>query len=499
MPVESINVPLVLSWDTRGVDAATNQATNALDQRRINCIYKITRGVQGAEPTASLVRRQGVTQYTGTYGAGTQVPYLVTKDPARSWGSTGAWAIVKDSTNIKACSTASSTTVLASADYVPRFVDQVRLAGVDYVMLQLQNITTPDAADGQKVYLANTLDTWTQISATNFTSLHHRGKMEELDGYLMVAANKGIYASDANDETTWAATNYIRMSSTNDDVQGLARLKRKILLFGQETVETFEIPVPGNTTGSILSRVANTVDRVGLADVAGPSSLSGRTHYYATVNDLLFYVGRYHGTGPVASLVVYDGQRHSKLSREYEDALLRSSTIYGVYPYSMDGQVFVAMQLTAPGAATQRALLYAIDLNDFFLLEATEFSPVNNGYQYIGVRDPQKLYYFGNADKWIDHSATFTMSVQFKLPMRDTAYKDIDTVGVIGDTMATSENLGVQFSKDDGQNWTTARNIDMSKMHKMLHKGPVARDLTIRLTHVGTKEVRLRRFFSEVR
>lgn len=501
MPIERINVPLVLSYDTRGVLSFAESNTNGKDQRRVNCIYEITRGAAGAEPTASLSRRPGVTDVGNTYGAATQVQYLVGSDPASAWNAYTPWIAVKDGTANKVVNASTATTVLTDTDYSPRFLSTIRMGGTQYALLQLQNKADPVAAsNGQKVYYSSAIGTWTQISAATFTALNVRGQMIELDGWVFVANGEddGIYNQTTQNDLTSTWVDKITISSTFDEIQGLAALRRRILAFGRETVECFEIPSPGNATGSVLNRIANTTDRVGLGDVAGPASLDGKTHYYTVVNDMLFYLGRFGNVSADHSLIVYDGNRHFKVSKEYEDKMMSTTTVYSVTRMSFHGKVGVAIQLTAPSATTQHWLVYFPDLNEFFQFTSTVFSPVNNGYHYAGATNPQKLYYFASSNNWQDAGSNFTMTVQFKIPAKDAEFKEGFIAGLVGDTMSSSENIAISFSVDDGTTWSTARNIDMSKAHKFVRKVPLHRELMVRLTHTGANETRLRRFYMDV-
>jgi len=499
MPIEKINVPLVLSFDQGQIVAFDEATTNGKDQIRLNCDYEATRGAEGAEATVSLVRRHGVAPDAGTYGTGTQVQYLIGSDPGAAWDSFAAWVAVKDSTANNVVTSATSTTVLSDADYVPRFMTTIRLAGTQYALLQLQNTATPAAAsNSQKVYYSSAIATWVQISDATFVALQHRGQMEELDGWVFAGDGRDrIYNQATQNDLTSAWTDYITISSTADELQGLARLRRKILALGQETCETFQIPSPGNATGSVLNRINNTVARVGLGDIAGPSSLSGKTHYYTTINDWLFYLGRFGNRSADQSLILFDGASHVKISKAYEDKMLSASPTYGVSRFSYHGKVGVAIQMTAPGAATHKWLTYFPDLNEFFLMSSSKFGPASNGYHYLGI-NPQKLYTFPSSNAFQDDSATFTMMVQFKVPSKDGEYKEAFNAGVVGDTMATSENITMEFSVDGGKTWSTPRNIDMSKSFKFMRKGvPMHRELMVRIKHTGIQQARLRRYFMD--
>ena len=143
----NVNIPLTLSYDTRGVASYTAQQAGK-DQRRVNCHYEITRTAVDAQPDVALAKRPGVTNDGNTYGAGTQVQYLVARDPASTWNPT-AWVIVKDGTANKAVSSSTATTILSSADYYPRFWDVTDVSGTNFLVVQLQNSTSPSATPAQ--------------------------------------------------------------------------------------------------------------------------------------------------------------------------------------------------------------------------------------------------------------------------------------------------------------------------------------------------------------
>jgi hypothetical protein len=499
MPIEKINVPLVLSYDTASNLAFARSTTDGREQRRENCIYEITRGAQGADPTVTVCSRPGVTDVGNTYGAATQVQYIVGNDPNAAWNAYAAWVAVKDGNDNKVVSSSTATTVLSSADYVPRFMQNIRLGGTQYALLQLQNKTSPAAtSDAQKVYYSSAIATWTQINAASFTAFNVRGMMVELDGWLLAANGEddGIYNQVTQNDPTAAFTDKITISSTFDEIQGLGRLRRRVLAWGRETVELFEIPSPGNATGSILNRVNNTVERVGLGDIAGPASIDGKGNYFVQVNDMIFYLGRFGNVGNDHNLVCFDGNRHFKISREYEDKMMSTATVYELTRWSFHGRVAVAILFTHPNAATQKWLAYFPDMNEFFYASSTVFSPRNNGLHYHGV-NPQKLYYYASTNKWQDDSTSFPVVIQFSIPNKDNSRRMAFLAGVVGTTMASTDNLGIQFSTDNGANWTAVRNIDMSKMAKFVRKVPSHRELMVRLSYTGSQELRLQRYYMD--
>ncbi len=497
MAKPTLNIPLTLSYDTRGVAGLSN-AQAGKDQRRVNVHYEITRTAVDSTPDIALAKRPGVSVDAGTYGATAQAMYLVARDPAGSWNPT-PWAIVKNSNDNKVVTGSTAITILSSADYYPRFWDVTDVSGTNYLVVQMQNSASPSATPAQKTYYASTVGGFTEINDADYTGLSQRGKMEFMDGYAFQMDSRcRIYQSDINTWATWVNTNYITLSTTQYPPQGIIKSKSQILGFSTDHVELFRNE--GNATGSVLSRIPNSEVKIGLAAVAGGgSSMAGKTSYYARIGDLTSFLGRYGCSQYDPSLVAYDGNRFEKVSRPYEDTLLSTATIYSISTMSFHGKVCVAIQTTAPTATTQKWLLFFPDINEMFEWESTVFGPINNGYHFAGATDTTKLYNFGTTDIFQDASGNYTVTVQFKLPVSYHDYKRMVSYGVIADTTSDEQNLAVSFSDDDCTSFTTERNINLALKNKELYRGGTFRERFVKLTHTGTKEVRLRRFYADIR
>jgi hypothetical protein len=172
--------------------------------------------------------------------------------------------------------------------------------------------------------------------------------------------------------------------------------------------------------------------------------------------------------------------------------------VYSVNRVTFGGKVAVGIQMTAPTATTQRWLMFFPDINEWFEWDSTVFGPVNNGLQYAGATNTQKLYTFDAADNWRDDGTNFSMITQFRLPVRDLEWKSMSKCGLIADSTSSSQNLSVEFSNDDGVTFSTARNIDLQTSKKELYRCGLFRERLVRLTHAGTAEVRLRRFYADM-
>ena len=76
MDAPNVVIPFAGSYNVRGIAGYTNTITNALDQRRVNCIYQAVRNTFTNSTTLYLAKRPGVTDSGSTFGDSGQVAYL---------------------------------------------------------------------------------------------------------------------------------------------------------------------------------------------------------------------------------------------------------------------------------------------------------------------------------------------------------------------------------------------------------------------------------------
>lgn len=480
-------LPLAASYDTRGIRGFDNAVTNALDQRKINSIYEpILNSITG-KVTLKLVKRPGVDDSGQTYGATTQVGYLVHHAPATFGSGTGVWVFSVSGSDQRASSTSTTTVIAAIASCNPAYVDRTAISNADTVVVQLRVGST----GAQRVFHSTAIATFTEITDTDFTGLSHRGKMEFLDGFAFIADNtaKAVYNSDLNSLSAWSADSYIAKQIVQDDVQGLARLNRQIICFGSETAEVFQNV--GNDVASPLGRMPERFSRIGLDS----QLVAGYTHYYATLANRIFFVGREAASISLAAYM-YDGERFEQVSNAAVDKILteNSGTNYSVNKVMFRGKEAVAFALDATTAATQRSLLYFPAWKEWFEWQSTIFTPVNNGEWFLGTGANQHLIrrISRATSNWQDAGTNFTWTHQFKLPSPNgNARKRMDMFGVVGDTARSASSLNVAFSDDDGQTYSTARVIDMTTAEKWLTRCGSYRNRTVRLTHTANLDISL--------
>lgn len=489
----NVSLPLASSYNTRGLIAYENVFTSALDQRKINSMYEpVTNSLTG-KSTLYLCKRFGASLGSDTYGTSGQVAYQVIRKPgAASFTSANHWVFSTSGNDIRASDAAATTTVIATASgYVPTWVEITLISGTETLVVQLRN-----SSGAQTVWYATAIGTFTQITDADFTALTLRGKMQFLNGYAFVLTDTNkIYNSEPNSLSSWLATDFITKEIKQDVPRGLARLGNQIIAFGAQTMEVF-VNV-GNATGSPLVSDKDRAQDVGLNIFP-----HGSTNYYAVLGNKMYFHGT-RGGNPGRGIFVYDGNTAERVSNNAIEKILTnitSSVTYSINSFTFAGQEAIAVGLDVTTAATQRWLMYFPKWNDWFEWNSTVFSPVNSkaGF-YLGVGSNQhRLYQFGIDADYQDDTTDYTMTHQFALPSEDNDRKFMRWCGVKGDTARSASSLGVSFSDDDGQNWSTARNIDMTSDDKAITRCGAFKNRQVRLTHTGNIDVRLEKFLARV-
>lgn len=487
-------LPLGFSYNERGIAGFTSSITNALDQKKINCVYFPVKNAVSGRTTLYLVKRPGVVDSGETYGTTGQVAYRVhSKAGATGLTAANLWVFSVSGNDVRASDNAGTTTViLSSANFIPRWVDKTAISGADTLVVQLYNTST----NAQRVYFSTAIATFTEITDGDFTGLTHVGKMEFMDGYafIMDRATSRIYNSDLNSLANWSASSYITKQIRQDVPQGLARLGDQILAFGGGTVEVFRNA--GNATGSPLVAVKELAQNVGLYPVNG----ANLTSYYTTINKRLYILCRMGNSRNQKCLAMYDGANFHDVSIGAINKILNEQNVYAVERMMVMGTPAVALQLTTTADTTQRWLLYFPEWNDWFEWVSTVYTPVNYHGFSLGVGANQhKLYELSfAADNWQDAGTNYTMQVQFNLPSNGNDRKFMPMCGVEADTQRTSAALAVSFSDDDYQNFSAARDIDLTSQQKAIYRCGSYRQRTVRMTNGTNHECRIESFFARI-
>lgn len=487
-------IPLACSYNERGIDGYAATITNSLDQRKINSTYDVVQNGLTGKTTLYLTKRPGATVSDAvTFGVDTQTAHLAAIAPGLNSSAVGnSWIFVKSGNDINACSTATTTTIFTDSASTPSFVDRTAISAVDTLVLQTRT------ASAMRTWYSTAIATFTEITDSDFTGLTHRGKMEHLDGYALILESRNrIYNSDLNTLSVWRAGSFITKQIVQDYPVGLMRFGQQILAFGAETCEVFRNA--GNPTGSPLQTVPSMFSRIG--------ALVGQTggHYYAHVGQRLYFCGFAFG-GDNRAIYSYDGAKFEKVSSPQVDRIINGaalSSISHMCEIGISGKTALAIALSGASTTPQRWLMFFPDWKDWFEWTSTVIQPVNNGHFFLGAgTNAHKLHRFGT-ERWNDlgtgGAVDITMTHQFQLPRDGAHKKTMPMFGVIGDTARSASTLNVEFSDDDGQNWSAARGIDMTSQDKAFTRGGSYKERQVRLTHTGNTECRLEQAVATIR
>lgn len=493
----NVVLPLASSYNERGVDGYSSTVTNAIDQRKINSVYEVVKNSQTGGVTLELVKRPGISNPGGTYGAASQLPYLVIRAAGSTdLSATGNWVFSRSGSDIRASDGLGVTTVIVTAaGNEPRWVDKTLISGVETVVLQIHNQST----NAQRTFYSNSIGTWTEITDLVFAAFGHRGKMEHLNGFAhILTSDNYIYSSSINTLATWPAINRVAKQIKQDIAAGLMRFSNQILAFGMNTVEVFGHA--GYATGSPLDVIPSSSRDVGIE--VGTTEAQ-KAHYYTTLGNRLYFVGNMGGSPRFSrSLIAYDGQSFEKVSTRNIDKILTFATkVYSVNRMELYGKAAVAIALTAPSSTgTQRWLMFFPEWNDWFEWTSDVYSPIGTGDLQLGIAGSTetKLYRYSGSEKWQDDTTDYTMTHQFDLPTKGNQLQRAYWMGVEGDTARSASSLNVELSRDDWQTVETARAIDMTKAKKHLYRCGSANKFGVRLSHTGNLDCRLRSFLARI-
>jgi hypothetical protein len=498
----NIVLPLASSYNERGVAGYTHTVTNSEDQRKINCFYEPVKNAVTGKGTLVLSKRPGVTIDTTTSGSITQTAYLVYRFAGTSGLPAFNTIINVDSSVIQSTAGSRTKTILSSASYLPEFVDSTSISQVPYAVVQLRKTSSPY---GQRIFYAEADKlsivgfAWTEITDADFASEDFRiGKMEHIDGFAFIMDTNGaIWNSDTNSLANWTASSFITKQIKQDTIVGLARLKNQLLAFGSQTVEVFYNA--GNSTGSPLGRIVTLSEQTGL--VSPPGTLTGSTHYYATIGNSIYFVGRQAGGDGGAGFFMYDGQNFMKVSTVYIDKILSEeyASFYSVNSIGFLGKIAVTICFSAPGVSPQKWLIYFPEWKEWFEWNSSVFSPVNDRGFHLGLSTAQnRVYSFVASDNWQDDGTSYAWNTQFRLPTNGSQRKFMLMYGVDADTDTSTNDLTVELSTDDSKTFTTLGTIDQTQDRKVLLRGGSFRKGHIRLGNTNARPTRIQNFLARI-
>jgi hypothetical protein len=483
--VAKLRIPLVGSYINRNPNAAL---ADAKDQQFINCFPEVVKNQITGQQGIWLNKRQGTAASadvasgaTGSYGAlvwttnsAAVAPavfsFLKTGGTDMQFFNTAGTQIGGDVTDTQACLSMEETDISGTGNITAVLDD----GGV------LEAWFFPEGG------------AWTQITDGDFpasiTPAH-----AHMDGYMFVMTEGGrLYHSDLNSLSAWTSTAFISANSFGDNGVGCARYKNVIAGFGDYSTEFYYNA--GNSIGSVLSRIENATLRVGAV-----RNTTGRGTAIRSLLNTVYFIGNNADTGS-RGIYRLNGMQAEKISNSGIDKLVANGAIRSIAgAFSLLGMSHVAFSgggtsllcfcvdtghwwtFTPAGSLTVGAMLGTVDSNSY---SKSYFSTVTNA----------KIYTFDpNSPVWQDNSSAYTMTVQTdNMDCGTNKLKLWDRIDVDFERQSSTSNLAVSYSDDDGANFSTPINIDMSTEQSWLTALGASPKRIWRFTHASNTGSRIR-------
>lgn len=319
--------------------------------------------------------------------------------------------------------------------------------------------------DGVKLYCIRTNDAVTTVT-TNFPA--NNTDLVYMDGCLFTSTPSGIiFHSNFEDPTTWDPTKYITAEMYSDGLVGIAHQNNLMAAFGPWSTEFFYDA--GNASGSILSKLEQSVQMVGCVSPLTINSLENRITFVGSSRSGGYGVYVITGTSEVKKVSTTNIDR--MINREHQAIPYMQAFSSRVGGHSFYCLLFPGN--TAGGTDNPKSLVYDHETNHWFKWDfqdsgsfafvfATEVTNPWFGYWIIQDSGYGNCYTFGQEYK-DDAGTNFTSSfITERIDGGNNKRKFCSRFELIGDRASSTQNVSVSYTDDDYMNFRGTRTLDMS-------------------------------------
>ena len=339
-----------------------------------------------------------------------------------------------------------------------------------------------------------TVPSITKVSSANYPRLTVPG-IVLLDGvFYAMDINGKIVGSALNDPTTWPALDFVVGDGQLGGGAGIHRHLNYIVAFYTKGMQLFyDANAAPNGQGIAIAPVSNASWRTGL--VAADTIVE--------MSDMMFFMGQDELYGRTIQMM--SGLTLSKVSTPYVEKVLNT------VPRTANG-IRGLVNAWAFGVRTTGHQFYVITFPDINITLAYDLTS-QNWSQWTSVVSGVEQYFVGryylNADtgdtvqdvttgKSMLFSPTVYTDATGNLPVTCITdnhewgtknWKRFAAMFQFGDTVSTT--VGVSFSDNDYQTFSTPRTVDLSTSRKMLRNCGRSRRRAWKLTHTDNTPLRL--------
>jgi hypothetical protein len=319
-----------------------------------------------------------------------------------------------------------------------------------------------------------------------------------LDGYFFIIGNfttstvgvdsfTRIYNCDLGDLANWTSTSFIS-SRKPGQLKCLAKHHNHVVAFGDKGMEFFYNA--GNPLGSPLSPRLDIDYDIGIVSEE-LDSLNDNSHsMVANIGDNLFFVGK-NKQGAVA-IYVLDNFRLAKISNPAVDRLLRDdgrSCIRGVLSYN--NKEFLML---TPDHTQTEVLVY--DLKDKLWYAWSVDYQRGISSNKLAIDNSAKVFEIGtkqdNGSNYLFKLVTRKINeVNYLRNVTLGNYKYCSAASIYSSLPGSTTNLSISYSDDDGQNFSTARNLDINTTRNKITRLGRFIDRQFKLEYTGDNDFSL--------
>ena len=316
------------------------------------------------------------------------------------------------------------------------------------------------------------------------------GPMVFLDGYgFILTASGSIYQTDINTMASIGVNNYLSVNAFTDAGKGLAKIKNTLVAFGESSIEFFYNA--GNATGSVLSPIKQAVLRCG---IPGNAQVFASFKRITQIGDDIYFWGvetnpdnafLISGRGDNHQLYKLSGFQLFRMSTPETAAFLQGIVPRKIEAFSLAGKNYLI--ITATSLAT-KCIVWDLDLDlpsewvvaaSAYMVNWHEAFSLGGSRFLTDDRTNIRGLYFTEGDTAVaskvdaDSSTgkTVVRIIQSIKADFDTMRRKFITSATLAcDKESTGTDL-LEYSDDDGANWTTWGSFDLTSMQPKLTRG----------------------------
>lgn len=316
------------------------------------------------------------------------------------------------------------------------------------------------------------------------------GPIVTIKGWAFAGNKDGkIYNSNLNDPLT-GYTDFLTADMFPDGLRSLVNYNDFLVGFGPNSLEFFE--VTSNTSGSPLRYRPEFHSLIGINQVSPFVD-------YTKGNNTIYWSAVGSAVAP-GSIYYFDGVTPKKLSSPY----LQNLNFNGIGPtfITMGPKEYLVYQLNID--SVDYALIYDLDMELWHFWKPA--SGVSVYWPSLGTNatstDLSALVVFNSTligemireqDAGVFQDSGTSVSrevVTSSLDFGSKNWKTIDYIKIIGDQATSSSNIAISWSDDDGQNFSTPVNIDMSQVDPVIRGCGATKRRIIKLSDILNGEFR---------